>query len=177
MNKDKTIKPTSKKITKKSVVKANKKPDATKKESKKEIIPKKNKQKRKKTTDEKKLLKIKEKINSKKHPVFRGRFGGRFKRRKSNEKWDKWRRPRGIDIIFKNEDGALPKIGYRVPKKFRFLHPSGLKEITVSNLTELKQVKERVAVRFFGKIGKRKRIEMIKFAKEQKLKVLNRWKK
>jgi len=170
MSKDKSKKQTS--------VKKEKKPVTTKNKTKKDIKPKKIKQKRKKTQDEKKLLKIKEKIKLKKHPTFRGRFGARFKRRKSNKKWDKWKRPRGIDIIFKNEDGALVKIGYRVPKAIRFLHPSGQKEVLVSNLDDLEKVKERqVAVRFAAKIGKRKRIQMLKRAKEQKIFVVNKMKR
>jgi len=141
-------------------------------------LPIKTKEKRKKTQQEKIILKLKEKLKQKNHPTFRGRFGGRFKRRKSNKKWDKWMKPRGIDIVRKNDDGALAKIGYRVPKKIRYLHPSGLPQVSVSNLQELNLLKEKnVAVRLSGKIGKKKRIEMLKVAKEQNIKLLNRWKK
>jgi len=143
----------------------------------KQVEKKVKKEKRKKTNQEKEVLKVKDKLKAKSLPTFRGRFGARFKRRKSNKKWDKWHRPRGIDIVFKNDDGALPKIGYRTPKAIRFLHPSGLNEVIVSNLKELSKVKENVVVRFAAKIGKRKWIEMKKTAKEQKVRVLNRWKK
>ncbi|MBI2598513.1 MAG: hypothetical protein HYW50_04925 [Candidatus Diapherotrites archaeon] len=146
---------------------------------KKEIVVKEEKTKREKTEKEMLRKKLNEKIKKKQHPVFRGRFGARFKRRKSIEKWDKWRRPRGTDIIFEKEDGALVKIGYRVPKEIRHLHPSGFPELVVSNLGELSQIgqKENVALRFAAGIGKRKRIQMLKIAQEKNLRVLNRWKK
>lgn len=134
-------------------------------------------EKKKKPAD-KKILKIKELLKRKKHPVFRGRFGGRWKRRKSIAKWNKWHYPRGIDIIFKQEDGANPKIGYRVPNAIRFLHPSGYPEVIVSTQRQLAQFAgQKVAVRFAARIGKRKRAIMLKKADELDLKVLNRWKK
>lgn len=157
-------------VKKENQIKVPEKPKEEKK------IVKKVKEKRKKTEQEKKIVKLKEKIKEKTKPTFRGRFGKRFKRKKTMKKWDKWRRPRGIDIVFKNEDGALTKIGYRSSKTIRFLHPSGFKEVMVSNPSELLKLKDdAVVVRFSGKIGKRKRIQMIKIAKEQKIKILNRW--
>ncbi len=136
------------------------------------------KEKKEKSAFGKKAMKLRELIRRKKHPVFRGRFGARWKRKKSNPKWNKWRYPRGIDIIFKNEDGANPKIGYRVPKDIRFLHPSGMHEMTVATIDELPKFKgENVAIRFASRIGKRKRVLMLKKADEFGLKVLNRWKK
>ena len=133
---------------------------------------------KKKTLAGKKILKVKELLKRKKHPVFRGRFGGRWKRRKSIAKWNKWHYPYGIDIIFKQEDGANPKIGYRVPNAIRFLHPSGYPEVMASTEGQLAQFTgQNVAVRFAAGIGKRKRAIMLKKADELDLKVLNRWKR
>mgnify|MGYP001575861680 CR=1 FL=1 len=165
----------TKKTASKTIAHAPKK--AVKEEHSHKSEKKQPKEKRKKNADEKKVLALKEKIKEKKHPIFRGRFGARFKRRKSNEKWDKWRRPRGIDTIFKNEDGALPKIGHRVPKEIRFLHPSGHQEVFVSSVNDLQKLKnphQSFVVRLSSGIGKKKRIQIAKLAKEQNIRVLNR---
>ncbi|MFH1751350.1 MAG: eL32 family ribosomal protein [archaeon] len=123
-----------------------------------------------KSIDVKKLVKL---IQKKSHPVFRGRFGQRDIRRKSNDKWDRWRKPRGIDIRFLNDDGAIPKNGFRTSKKIRFLHPSGLKEIMVLKKNDLDKVKENQAVRLSGKLGRKKRIEIIEKAREKNIYIVN----
>lgn len=134
------------------------------------------KQKKSRTPEQKKVFQKKKMLRA--LPAFRGRFGARNKRRKSKKKWLKWRYPHGIDILFENEDGAMPSIGYRTPKTFRDFHPSGLKEVLVSNPKEIMAMgDESVAVRFASGIGKKKRVEMLKKADEKKLFVLNRWKK
>ncbi len=155
-----------------------KKVPAAAKEGKKTEKAEKGRKGRKKKPVGKKIVKIRELLKRNKHPVFRGRFGGRWKRRKSIAKWNKWRYPRGIDIIFKQEDGANPKIGYRVPNAIRFLHPSGYPEVMASTAEQLAQFAgQNVAVRFAARIGKRKRAIMLKKADELDLKVLNRWKR
>ena len=152
------------------------KEDAGKKaQQKKEKKPghKKNVDGKAKTAEMKKAEKMKKKIRKKTHPVFRGRFGKKQFRRKSNKKWQKWRLPRGIDIFFRREDGSMPRIGYRVAKEFRDFHPSGMKEVMVANPAQLSNVGKDVVVRISGTVGKRKRKEIIKKAKEAGVKVLN----
>jgi large subunit ribosomal protein L32e len=165
---------------KKEVVKvaeaSKQKEDAGKKtQQKKEKKPghKKNVDGKSKTPEMKKAEKTRKKIRKKTHPVFRGRFGKKQFRRKSNKKWQKWRLPRGIDIFFRKEDGSMPRIGYRVPKEFRHFHPSGMREVMVANPSELSKVGKDVVVRISGTVGKRKRKEIIKKAKEAGVKVLN----
>ena len=122
-------------------------------------------------TDAKKLQ---EKIKKKKKPTFRGHFGKRSVRRKSKEKWDKWRVPRGIDFVLRKEDGKRPKVGYRTPKKIRGLHPSGFKEMLVHNEEDVKKAKEAgCAIRIAGSVGKKKREQIIKIANELDIKILN----
>ncbi|MCX8158561.1 MAG: eL32 family ribosomal protein [Candidatus Diapherotrites archaeon] len=121
------------------------------------------------------IKKLVEKIKKKRKPVFRGRFGNRKLRRKSITKWDKWRKPRGMDIKRKKEDGRYPDSGYRTCKEIRYLHPCGLKEIIVRNLKDLENLKNKeVAIRIASAVGKRKRQEIIKKAEEMQLKVINK---
>ncbi|MBU1120839.1 eL32 family ribosomal protein [Candidatus Micrarchaeota archaeon] len=112
-------------------------------------------------------------IKEKKKPSFRGRFGKKWLRRKKKEKWNKWRKPRGIDIKRKKEDGAIPKSGYRTRKKIRFVHPSGMNEVRVQNVKELAEVKKGFVVRIGGKVGKKNKKIMVRKAKEMGLRVLN----
>jgi ribosomal protein L32E len=133
------------------------------------------KPKAKSTKKTKETKKIQKKIETKNKPVFRGHFGKRGSSRKiKKDKWNKWRKPRGIDYIQKKDDGAVPKIGYRTPKMFRGIHPSGLKEINIRNEKELEKIKEGNAVRIYSKTGKKKRKLITKKAMEKGIKVLNR---
>lgn len=125
------------------------------------------------TPEMKEAAKIREKMKKKNHPIFRGRFGKKQFRRKSIKKWQKWRYPRGIDIFFRKEDGAVPKIGYRVPKEFRHFHPSGMREMRVSTVSEISKASRNTAVRIVATVGKKKRKEIIKKAMEMGVKVVN----
>lgn len=88
-----------------------------------------------------------------------------------------WRKPRGTQSkMRKKEKGKaiMPRIGWRTPRKLRGIHPSGFKEVIVHNVAELGKIDvKREAVRVSGRVGKKKRAEILKRAKELKLKVLN----
>jgi len=130
-----------------------------------------------KITKSKEVNKLSALVRAKKRHMFRGRFGKRSVRKVSREKWQKWRKPRGIDIVFKKEDGLVPGTGYMTPKKIRFVHPSGYKEKLVRNMNELvamEKEKATVAVKISRTIGKKKKIEILKKADELKIVVLNR---
>lgn len=90
---------------------------------------------------------------------------------------ESWRKPRGIHSKVRiGEKGKprRPKIGYGAPKSLRFLHPSGYKEVLVRNLKDLEKVdKEKEAIRIASSIGKKKREEIIKVAKERNIWILN----
>jgi len=130
-----------------------------------------------KITKSKEIKKLSALVRAKKRHMFRGRFGKRSVRKVSREKWQKWRKPRGIDIVFKKEDGLVPGTGYMTPKKIRFIHPSGYKEKLVRNMNELvamEKEKGNTAVKISRTIGKKKKTEILKKADELKIVVLNR---
>lgn len=154
-----------------------------KEKNKEKTKPKKNANKKTKPAKEKKpKTKIKpdkykqkkKKIKSKTKQKFAGRFGSKFKRKKSKEKWSKWRYPRGQDIQFKREYGAIVKPGYRSDKKIRGLHPSGFKEKIVYNAEDLKKINNKdTAARIASATGKKKRMEIRKKAKKLNIRILN----
>jgi len=137
--------------------------------------PSKKKPVGKKIIKPKEIKKIAEKLKGKKKRKFRGRFGKKNIRKKSIKKWQKWRKPRGIDIRRNKEDGLCPKTGYGMRKELKFKHPSGYDVVVVENAAQLEKiVKEKEAVVVAGKVGKKKKGEIVKKASELGLAVLNR---
>jgi len=106
-------------------------------------------------------------------PDFRGRFGKEKIRNINKEKWGKWRKPRGIDIKRKKEDGAWPRPGYGFKTQTRNVHPSGFKEVIVSNAKQVAGVQKDTALRISGTVGAKKRKEIVKEANKQGIHVLN----
>lgn len=94
-------------------------------------------------------------------------------------RYEKWRRPKGIDNKTRLKLKGFPPIvtiGYRKPKEIRGLHPSGYKPVVVSNINQLEQLKEKkdtYAIILSGKLGLKKRLEILAKAKEYGIKVLN----
>ncbi|MEM5878175.1 MAG: 50S ribosomal protein L32e [Candidatus Aenigmatarchaeota archaeon] len=87
-----------------------------------------------------------------------------------------WRRPRGRDNkmrVNQKSKGKRPSVGFGAPKNLRFLHPSGMKEFYVSSLKDLEKVEKGYAIRIAAAVGKKKKTEIVKKAKEMKLKILN----
>jgi len=88
-----------------------------------------------------------------------------------------WRRPRGIDSkmrIGKKGWPASPNTGYRTPKALRGLHPSGMAEVLVYRVEDLKGLNPEIhAVRIAGSVGRRKKLEIFREAAQLGLKVLN----
>ena len=71
--------------------------------------------------------------------------------------------------------GFSPKPGYRAPVALRGLHPSGLKEVLISNVKELQKIDvKKEAVKIRSTVGRKKRVEILKKAEEMKIKVLNK---
>ena len=89
-----------------------------------------------------------------------------------------WRRPRGRHSKQRKHLKYRPptaRIGYASPKKVRNLHPSGFKERIINNTKEFENIdKKTEAIKIAGKVGKKKRMEIIQKADEMGIRVLNR---
>jgi large subunit ribosomal protein L32e len=111
-------------------------------------------------------------MNPRKKPEFKRWMSQTYKRVKPS-----WRKPRGRQSKIRAKlKGKLkmPTVGYRAPKRLRYLHPSGFKEVLVHNVNELLKVDpKKEVVRISSKVGKKKRNEILKKAEELKIKVLN----
>ena len=112
-------------------------------------------------------------MNKRKKPTFPRQNAHRKKRVDS-----KWRRPKGMDskqAKGKKSRGKTPNIGYRQPKAIRGRHPTGLIEILITNIKDIQKIAnpKQQAARISAKIGKRKKQEILKIAKEKGIKVLN----
>ncbi|MDI6807212.1 MAG: 50S ribosomal protein L32e [Candidatus Aenigmarchaeota archaeon] len=108
----------------------------------------------------------------KKKPKFERWMSRAYKRVKPS-----WRRPRGRQSKIRIKEKAklrMPTPSYGVPKRLRYLHPSGLREVLIHNVDELLRVNPKGEVaRIASKVGKKKRTEIIKKAEELKVRILN----
>jgi len=121
-------------------------------------------------TETSSLLRTRKLLKSKK-PEFVRQESWRYKRVKSS-----WRKPKGIDSKMRIKKKGWPKsiqIGYRSPKKVRGFHPSGLKEIIIYNVNDLERVNSENMVRIGGTVGMKKKLNIIKRAKELKIQIVN----
>ncbi|AET32657.1 50S ribosomal protein L32e [Pyrobaculum ferrireducens] len=88
-----------------------------------------------------------------------------------------WRNQRTLDNKIRRKWKGWPRpveAGYRKPAAVRGLHPSGFVEVLVHNVEELSKLDPKIhAVRIGGTVGLRKRIEIVKKARELGFYVLN----
>ena len=85
---------------------------------------------------------------------------------RKRKKLQKWRRPTGRDNKMREKRKGYPSIvsiGYKQPVKE--------KPILVKNVSELEKVKNQRVI--MGKVGKKKKIEIAKKAKEMKIDIQN----
>lgn len=117
-------------------------------------------------------LKVNDVVKKKKKPKFLRQIPYSHKRLKKV-----WRKPRGSQSKMRKKErgkATVPAVGWRTPKKIRGLHPSGYKEVAVHSIGELEKIDtKKEAVRIATRVGKRKRAEIVKKAKEMKIKILN----
>ena len=117
------------------------------------------------------LLKVRKNIKAR-TPEFRRFESWRYVRIHSP-----WRKPKGIDNHMRLSVKGWPhlvRVGYRVPKEVRYLHPSGYRDVLVHNLVELEQLSPVTdAARLASGLGRKKRIELAKRARELGLRILN----
>jgi large subunit ribosomal protein L32e len=118
-----------------------------------------------------KLLDLRKEMK-KKRPKFRRVESWRYKRVK-----DSWRKARGIDSKTrkKKKSGVKsPNIGYRTPKEIRGIHPSGYEEVRVITKNDLDDLDpKRHAIKISSRVGARKRIPLIDYARSKGFKILN----
>jgi len=119
-----------------------------------------------------KSLKLREKISSER-PTFKRSETHRFPRL-----GDKWRSSKGIRSkmrLKKMSRAAIVETGYRGPVLTRGLHPTGKHEVIVYRVEDLTVVNSDLdVVRIAGTVGTRKRLEILRKAKELELHVINR---
>eukprot|EP00993_Chasmostoma_nieuportense_P005195 NODE_5826_length_605_cov_330.836820_g5661_i0.p1 GENE.NODE_5826_length_605_cov_330.836820_g5661_i0~~NODE_5826_length_605_cov_330.836820_g5661_i0.p1 ORF type:complete len:141 (+),score=9.78 NODE_5826_length_605_cov_330.836820_g5661_i0:76-498(+) len=90
-----------------------------------------------------------------------------------------WRRPRGIDCAMRRRfkgQPKMPRIGYGQTKYLRHVHPDGRKHFIVHNPQELEMLimlNNKYAAVIAGATGARKRLAIVKRAKELGIKLTN----
>lgn len=89
----------------------------------------------------------------------------------------KWRKPKGIHSKIRRRLKGHRKrveIGYCSPSKVKFLDKSGLKNILVKSVNEIKNVGPKdEGVTISGKTGLKKKVEIVKEALKSNIKILN----
>lgn len=86
-----------------------------------------------------------------------------------------WRSPKGRDNNMREKRKGyppVPSVGWKREKKFRG-QIMGKMPILVNNLRELEKVNKEKELIIMGKIGKKKKIELVKKAQEKGIQILN----
>lgn len=122
-------------------------------------------------TELKTLLEVRSEIKNRK-PVFIRQDNP--KRMKLNYKW---RKPKGIHSKIRHRFKGrrkMPSPGYKSPAKVKNLHSSGLEMINVASVEDIKTLKKETQGIIISKsTGDKKRLEILKKAKELNINVLN----
>jgi len=117
-----------------------------------------------------KLLEIRNKSKAKK-PEFERQDSNIFKQFRGI-----YRKPKGIHSKmrkgFKGHK-VLPTIGYGSPRSINGLTRQGLKPITITNINDVKKIKQGEIIVLSRTLGLKKRIVILQKIKEMKLSVLN----
>lgn len=89
----------------------------------------------------------------------------------------KWRRPKGLHSKIRLKLRGRAKkvqIGYRSPKKVRYLHKSGLQQYVVKSIKDLEALdNKKTGLVISSSLGNKKRIVILKKAKEKGFRILN----
>ncbi len=112
------------------------------------------------------------KMNPRKKPAFKRWLSQSYGRLSES-----WRKPQGKHskiILKKGGKIKMPSPAYGAPKNLRYLHPSGFKEVLIHNTKDLEKIDaKKEAVKIGHTVGKKKKQDILKKAKELKIKVLN----
>jgi large subunit ribosomal protein L32e len=87
-----------------------------------------------------------------------------------------WRKPKGHHSQMRRQrkaKGSLVKIGFGSPAAVRGLHASGYEEVIVFRPEQVPGIGKTQAIRVAGTVGRKKRTEIEKAAKELNIRVLN----
>lgn len=122
-------------------------------------------------TETKKLLDLRKKIKGKK-PYFIRQDAHKHKRLGK-----KWRKPKGIQSKMRLKLRGYRKSvskGYKSPKEIRYCDKLGFEKKLISSIKDLKTIDSKIqGIIIAGNIGLKKRIDIIKEARKQSIKILN----
>ena len=119
------------------------------------------------------LLELRAKIKEKKPDFIRQDY----QRRKRIGRKLKWVKPKGVHSKIRHKFKGwrkMPSPGYKSPVIVKSLHTSGLRIVLVSSLNDMKKInaiKEGAVIS--GSVGMRKRLDILRKAKELKVTILN----
>ena len=89
----------------------------------------------------------------------------------------KWRKPKGIHSKIRHHFKGrrkMPSPGYKSPAEVKGLHDSGLKIVNVFSIDDIAKINKNGGGAVISKkIGQRKKIEILRKAKELNVKILN----
>jgi len=119
----------------------------------------------------KELLELRKQIKSKKPDFIRQDF------HKKKRLAKKWRRPKGLQSKIRLKFRGKPKgvsIGYRGPKIVRGMNKTGLKQVFIRSINDLEGLDAKIdGLIISSSFGAKKRIVILKKAKELGLSILN----
>ncbi len=117
-----------------------------------------------------KALKLRKKIKNKKPDFVRQEF---HKRKKLSKKV--WRKPKGSKskLRLKKAHKKLVTPGYGSPNEVKGMHASGICGVRISNLKDIDNIKKNAGAVISGKVGTRKKIQLIEELLKRKISILN----
>ena len=117
------------------------------------------------------ILELRNKLKERKPDFIRQDYGRR-KRIKAI-----WRKPKGIHSKIRHHFKGrrkMPSPGYKSPVKVRGIHASGLKIVNISSPDDIKLIKkESEGIVISKSVGMKKRLEILKKAKNLQIQILN----
>ena len=119
------------------------------------------------------LLELRSKIKSKKPEFIRQDYQRRMRLGRKL----KWRKPKGIHSKIRHHFKGrrkMPSPGYKSPREVRGLHASGLAMVMGFSVDDVKKIKNgSEGIVIPGNVGMKKRLEILRKAKEFDVKILN----
>ncbi len=118
------------------------------------------------------LLELREKIKDMKPNFIRQDY----QRRKRLGRKLKWRKPKGIHSKIRHHFKGrrkMPSPGYKSPVEVKGLHVTGLKMVRVFSAGDLNSIKKDEGIIISKNVGIKKRLGILKKAKEMNIRVLN----